>query len=890
MVLSASAEVAVAKKPLRVVLKLARPLNPGLLAELAARGVTVEARADKLMLIRALLPPAGLAEVAALPEISFIRRPYRPLAIGTQVQESLGPIGAVLLHAHKFKGQGVRVAVIDVGFADLSWAISRGVLPREALADATDYTGEGLETGTNHGTAVAELVHAVAPEALLYLKKIGDEVDLANAVDDSLRQGIKIIVHSVGWFNTNFTDGRGIVCQLADRAERAGILWVNAAGNHAQQHWTGPFRDLDGDGWVEFQGSQEELKVRAGFGELQLFLTWDDWPHTCQDYDLFLYDLQGNLVASSQNYQTCSEPPTEELYYLPLQAVAPGVYYIRVLARNRLKPVALKIFSANARLEPAVPQGSLPAPADARGVLAVGAIPIGLWETGPTAAYSSQGPTSDGRIKPDLVAPDNVRTATEVGFLHRFQGTSAAAPQVAGAAALILSQHSEWTAAEVREALETTAVDMGPPGKDNIYGAGRLSLSLGRPRAVREITSPIRPGDQAVQGDSPLVTIRLVMPPSHFGGLVFQERIPPGFRLIPVENAGAEFDPERLIWSWPIVEPGSGRTISYKLIIPPDQPPGSYRLGGRLNGEAVEGEAEFRVIPPMTVAEAVAHWDAEEELIDLKLCDRIERAQLEQAISWWLAGSEVPATGGKAISSDELERLIAYHLTGTPVGSLLPSLPAWGAALARRIVTPKGDGSLVVRVEIEAHSRIYGLRLSEDWPSGWEIEPLDHADVIFNGSEIEWLWSRIIEPGEVLSIRYLARPPTPTGPEVEIRGIISSALPRFNYSIGGLGRAELKLEIPDPKPRPKIGAVRVILRGKALEFRVEGDGIEALRLRLFDLSGLKIYDSGWVRGQILSLTPGSGEIPANGVYLYLLSGRGTGGEELKKSGKVAILR
>ncbi len=858
----------------QVNIELISPVSPADLAQLSGLGVAVEAYSANL--VRALLPADKLGAVAQLPRIAFIRGPYKPIPL----EESLGPIGAVLFHAHKFKGQGVRVAVIDVGFAGLSWAIAQGVIPHEIIADATDYSGEGLETGTNHGTAVAELAHSVAPEALLYLKKIGDEVGLANALDDSLRQGVRIIVHSVGWFNTNFTDGTGIIDELADRARRAGILWVNAAGNHAQQHWAGPFRDADGDGWVEFQGAQEELKVQPGFGELQLFLTWNDWPHTCQDYDLFLYNSWGELVASSQNYQTCSEPPTEELDYLVLQ---PGVYYARVLARNRLKPVALKIFSGNGQLEPAVPQGSLPAPADARTVLAVGAIPIGLWESGLPEPFSSRGPTSDGRVKPDIMAPDNVRTAIEVGFLHRFQGTSAAAPQVAGAAALFLSQHPDWTAAEVWEALEASAIDMGPPGKDNLYGAGRLNLSLGRPRAIREIKSLIRPGDQAVQGDSLLVSVRLVMPPSQFGSLVFREQIPPGFRLVPLENAGAEFDPTALTWTWPIVDPGSGRTISYRLIVPSGQAPGDYRLEGQINGAAVEGEAEFRVIRPLTIPEAVAHWDEKAGLLDLEREGPIEAPQLERALRWWLEETPVLGTGGKLIDGPELLRLIAYHLTGTSVEQLLPSLSGWEAARAEREIIPEAEGDLTVTVEVEARARIYGLRLSESWSSGWQVEPLDNGGAIFKAGE--WLWPRIIEPGERLRLRYRLRPLGWT--IAEAHGLISSALPQFSYPVAGAERAELAAQ--PSSSLLDLREVGLIPKGTALELRASASGIAAVSLQIYDLAGRKIYASGWVSRTSLTIDSDRARW-ANGVYLYLLNVRGADGKEVQRMGKLLLLR
>lgn len=55
-------------------------------------------------------------------------------------------------------------------------------------------------------------------------------------------------------------------------------------------------------------------------------------------------------------------------------------------------------------------------------------------------------------------------------------GTSFAAPQVVGAAALLLAVDSSLTPAEIRCILESTATDMGPTGKDTIFGYGRVDL------------------------------------------------------------------------------------------------------------------------------------------------------------------------------------------------------------------------------------------------------------------------------------------------------------------------------------------------------------------------------------------------------------------------------
>jgi len=108
------------------------------------------------------------------------------------------------------------------------------------------------------------------------------------------------------------------------------------------------------------------------------------------------------------------------------------------------------------------------------------------------ADFSSQGPTDvDFRVKPDVVAPGvNVLSsipasecATPPCFAF-FQGTSMAAPHLAGSAAVVRQQHADWSATEVRSAIVNTA-DRGVLRdatngllQDNvsIQGAGRENL------------------------------------------------------------------------------------------------------------------------------------------------------------------------------------------------------------------------------------------------------------------------------------------------------------------------------------------------------------------------------------------------------------------------------
>jgi minor extracellular serine protease Vpr len=107
------------------------------------------------------------------------------------------------------------------------------------------------------------------------------------------------------------------------------------------------------------------------------------------------------------------------------------------------------------------------------------------------AGFSGQGPTDvDFRVKPDVVAPGvNVLSSQPNEACETppcwafFQGTSMATPHLAGAAAVVRSQHPTWSSAEIRSAITNTAdqgVLLNSSGSGvntnvNIIGAGRAN-------------------------------------------------------------------------------------------------------------------------------------------------------------------------------------------------------------------------------------------------------------------------------------------------------------------------------------------------------------------------------------------------------------------------------
>ncbi|MBI2537419.1 MAG: S8 family serine peptidase [Gemmatimonadetes bacterium] len=112
---------------------------------------------------------------------------------------------------------------------------------------------------------------------------------------------------------------------------------------------------------------------------------------------------------------------------------------------------------------------TLGTPADGDSVIAVGAED----STGTLAAFSSRGPTADGRIKPDVTAPGVqvwVLDTQAAGGFSRLNGTSFAAPLIAGAAALLREIHPQLTGVEVGDALRRAG--NGAPRPDNNRGWG----------------------------------------------------------------------------------------------------------------------------------------------------------------------------------------------------------------------------------------------------------------------------------------------------------------------------------------------------------------------------------------------------------------------------------
>jgi len=500
----------------------------------AALGARVERVSDDGTIVQAMVPVGALRALAALPGVRQVRPPDRPYRFAGSVTSA----GDAILHADQLRsvygvgGAGVKVGVLSDGAEGLAASIASGDLPASVdtttcdvivsapagqPADATS-PGAGAE-----GTAMAEIVHDLAPDAQIMIGYFGLNTTTATSLDfnaavNCLAQNNDVVVDDVGWFNVGPYDGTSTVSQntsnaLNNAANRIRGYYTavgNGAGNHYQELYTdfdpvGSYNahrfqatasttDIFGIGSVDF----DPVYVTAG-GTIAIFLQWNDpWGGSANDYDLYLFrDSTGTIVASSTNVQSGSQSPTERIVYTNNTGVSQ--YFDIVINKHSGAARTLDMFvlgdcaplltATGPCLNYDTASSSVSNQSDAGGgVMALGAIDAADAGNDAIEFFSSRGPTNDGRMKPDATAIDGVAVTANGGFFTPFFGTSAAAPHAAAVAALVLSCRPVLKAGEpgdnpandrtaLRSALTSTAVDLGSLGADNTYGSGRLSAA-----------------------------------------------------------------------------------------------------------------------------------------------------------------------------------------------------------------------------------------------------------------------------------------------------------------------------------------------------------------------------------------------------------------------------
>jgi len=527
------------------------------LDKLKQEGVLVEIYDKSQKLVQGKVATASLEKISDLSIVKFVDLPN----VGFTNAGSVQTEGDAVLKADEARttfgvdGTGIKVGVVSDGINGLTESIvsedisSTGIMvPSSPLSGAgeevndpcpafttvtsTPAEREDITTGAE-GLAMLEIIHDLAPGAELFFANGGPTSLQHQRSKKCLTEMVDIIADDVGFLVDGPYDGTSPVSMQSTASVQAGVANFIAVGNYAQRHYQGVFTDTDNDGIHEFDRSLgmndgEPIEIYfvivPPFTPAFLVLQWDDqWGTSSNDYDMLVICDDGSIL-SSENVQNGNGDPLESIAGAnigdsPLLCGISIYDYLKLNEMGSAQQRELELFYVGAdalNTDFIVPESSLINNADAELACSVGAVGLGSGDPlgqSPEQIrdYSSRGPTNDGRMKPDLVAPDGVSITGNGGFGQQFDsriifaGTSAAAPHAAGVAALLLQADESLAPAAITAALQqsralsppqvadilsNTGVDLGPPGPDNTFGFGRIDAFAAVQSVVQAEPSP----------------------------------------------------------------------------------------------------------------------------------------------------------------------------------------------------------------------------------------------------------------------------------------------------------------------------------------------------------------------------------------------------------------
>ena len=456
----------------------------------------IEIANEDLAIVQGWAPFDRIEGIAARPFVTRVTVPsYGRPRTGSTLSEGDAILKAILARALGFIGSGVKVGIISDGANNWLQSQASGDLPAAGITlfgncapEPQDLPMCSFGFTCNEGTAMAEIVHDLAPGADIAVGAgVSTSLAFIDRVDELVNDfGADVIVDDLGFFGEPFFADGAIAQAVA--AVKDQVVFVSSAGNGADGHYEAEyFNSFNGFNDHDFGqraggGSDTTMNVLVGAGGfLVTILQWNDqFAQSGNDYDLYLFNQAETVIlTSSLFFQTGTEDPLEFI-----------CYFNNTGATITAKIVVERFSGASRRLEMysfgnisveqyEVSAGSVFGHAGVPGVLAVGAIDANDPGNDTIEFFSSIGPSRIDfpsvqlRDKPDITGIDGVSVTGTGGFPSTFFGTSASAPHIAAIAALLKQAAPSATPAQIRDALTSTAVDLGPAGRDNTYGWGR---------------------------------------------------------------------------------------------------------------------------------------------------------------------------------------------------------------------------------------------------------------------------------------------------------------------------------------------------------------------------------------------------------------------------------
>jgi len=375
-----------------------------------------------------------------------------------------------------------------------------GTMCAEAIA-AMVPEAEFLLCTTRDSISKVEMMRLIAEGAVIQVGEQSIDLSQIDLVSDS----------TFSPYPQDHNDGRGALATTADAIVGESVPYIYALGNFAEGEdttrgfFSGKYEDVDGNLFHDFDPGSDAISDRNSLAItvepweedrpaiVTVILEWDGWLYqigtgapvwtrdeivSIQDIDLYVFPEDPETGVMSAEYLNKAATnqldslsvggallPADPVEALQFEVTEPGTYFLMIKNATTCDRPGLEARDVDMHLyvhasggqftmEHSTSNGAFLNIGGAENVIGVGAVGFTLDETWCLMDYSSRGPTSDGRLKPELVAPTMYGSELEDQV---FTGTSASAPLLAGIVAWLLDEVPQASPAQLREAMCQTA-------------------------------------------------------------------------------------------------------------------------------------------------------------------------------------------------------------------------------------------------------------------------------------------------------------------------------------------------------------------------------------------------------------------------------------------------
>jgi hypothetical protein len=419
-------------------------------------------------------------------------------------------VGAEAWHRAGYRGSGIRIALLDVGFGTAATVNSDISCYRSSSITFAYPAGTGPAAGQSvRGRQMLEVLCDIAPQSDVRLYRVVSDTDLYNAVSLAAQSDVDVIVIGVD-LGVHASPGDGTYGRSSTKdpyqalaaARAQGIITVAAAGNSGEAQKA-----------FSYSGGSAAVTIQGFPGDV-VNVSWSGWSDAS--------DITMNLSGVGKTARAGGAPPSWQTP-IPASCGPAGTLCTVTLTLTSISgaggPVIVQVQVAGATLNVSNPRrvvsmtggsfitdvGSIARPADSQDALAVGAVCANTLQNFNGVNYTSRGPIygsggtlnpqaapfSRNVVKPDVAGPAHVNVSSagvNAGqeCASGFGGTQAAAAHTGGIVALMLQngtmgsfQTPGIAFTSVRDYLQSRSFDLpltSADGFDMIYGAGMAVL------------------------------------------------------------------------------------------------------------------------------------------------------------------------------------------------------------------------------------------------------------------------------------------------------------------------------------------------------------------------------------------------------------------------------